>query len=74
MSQRVIVHLGAVGRWIIVPACDGSLAWSGTRWVRHDRGCGQSVQVCNFDTANDAVEYAAQFWNAVEVIDEPAPN
>jgi len=41
---------GALGRWIIVNARDKSLAWSGSRWVKHQNGIPKgAVQVSNFE-------------------------
>lgn len=49
----------AFGRWIVVNANDKTLAWSGSRWVAHERGVpAGGVQVSNFESAEEAWSYA----------------
>lgn len=48
-------------RWILVQAQNESLAWSGSEWVRvSPEGLPIAIQVCNFETEEQAREYAAR--------------
>ena len=48
-------------RWILPHPDDPGMAWSGSRWVPIDRhGFGVAIQVCNFDTRKEALEYAQE--------------
>lgn len=52
---------GFLGHWIIVNGQDESLAWSGSRWVPHRHGYPTGdVQVCNFETREEAKTYAEE--------------
>lgn len=56
---RCVIILGRFRRWIIVKADEPGLAWTGSRWVTHDRGIPtDNVQVCNFDTESQAETFA----------------
>lgn len=50
---------GIFGYFIIVYAHNSTYAWAGNSWDRHKQGvpAGRS-QICNFDTAQEAEEYA----------------
>jgi hypothetical protein len=55
------VAKGAFGRFVIVNALDRRLAWSGSRWVPHDRGIPQTaVQVSNFESREEAMTNALE--------------
>lgn len=48
-------------RWVLANAEHPELAWSGSRWVPHTNGMPSgAVQVCNFDSQDDARKYARQ--------------
>lgn len=51
-----------MGRWIIVHGQNPDLAWSGSRWVPHTRGLPINIQVCNFETRQQAHEYAVEHF------------
>jgi hypothetical protein len=49
------IQRGVLNRWIIVDYEDEHLAWSGARWVSHDRGIPTGVaQICNYDSREEA--------------------
>jgi hypothetical protein len=53
------VAKGAFGRFVIVNALDRRLAWSGSRWVVHDKGIPRgAAQVSNFESREAALEGA----------------
>lgn len=55
------VQRTAFDRWIIVHPIHNGLAWSGAHWVRHSEGLPTGgIQVCNFDTEQDADDYATE--------------
>jgi hypothetical protein len=60
-----------MGHWIIVNGQSDDLAWSGSRWVPHHHGLpviGQeSVQICNFQTREEAKAYANQTFPQVDI-------
>jgi hypothetical protein len=57
------IELGAMGRWIIVSKRDGSLAWSGSCWVEHERGFPTGrAQISNFGSEEEAREAARDVW------------
>ena len=54
-----VIRRDRLGRWIIGHPTDRYQAWSGFRWVTvTEAGLPLSVQVCNFETPNEAAEYA----------------
>jgi len=56
--MKVKLHRDLFDRWIIVPAeYPGVLGWNGSRWVPS----GGPVQVCNFDTREQARDYAREY-------------
>jgi hypothetical protein len=56
---------GMMGRWVIAHGNHPGLAWSGSRWVRHDQGVPTGdAQVCNFTTREEAQEYVNTNFNA----------
>lgn len=65
MSQetRCTIRLGAFRRWFIQNTNDPRFAWSGSRWVpaTPDGAPDALIQVCNFGTEKEAVEYANKY-------------
>jgi hypothetical protein len=60
-ENKCYVAKGAFGRWVIVNVLDRRLAWSGSRWVPHDRGIPQTaVQVSNFESREEAMTNALE--------------
>lgn len=53
-------RLELFGRWIIVHPEHDHLAWSGSRWMPHDRGVGTIAQISNFATRQAAEATARQ--------------
>lgn len=49
-----------LGRWIIVLPNAKSWAWSGSRFVEHYDGISREAQVCNFETEQEALDYAVE--------------
>lgn len=49
---------GALDRWVIVSGRHPEQAWSGSAWVYHRKGIGVTVQVANFETEQEARQYA----------------
>jgi hypothetical protein len=50
-----------MGRWILVLPMARDWAWTGTRWSMHRHGIGtEGVQISNWETENDALEYARE--------------
>jgi hypothetical protein len=59
MIERCYLAPGRFGRWVIVKAEDYRQAWSGSRWVLHDRGVpAAGVQVSNFASKDEAFNAA----------------
>jgi hypothetical protein len=60
MNKRYRIRQGLFGRWYIVHPYLDDAAWSGSRWVSvSEQGVPTGgVQVCNFNTAEQAQEYA----------------
>lgn len=59
MRQQVVLRKGIFDRWILVNPRNDREAWSGTRWVAHIDGLpAEQVQICNFDSEEEASEYA----------------
>lgn len=57
--MRCRLQQNAIGRWILAHSDLDDAAWSGSQWVEIDRrGFGRAVQVCNFETEDDAYNYA----------------
>ena len=60
-ANRGFLMRSVFERWIIANSMDESLAWGGSRWVRHMKGMpAEQAQISNFDTSQEAVEYAQQ--------------
>lgn len=53
-DMRYFIRQSLFERWVIVQAANERFGWSGLRWVP----IGGQVQVCNFDSAHDADQYA----------------
>ena len=53
LACRIMRMQSGFGRWCLVHPTDDHLRWSGSRWV----GAEDGVQICNFDTAEQAAEY-----------------
>jgi len=49
-----------LGRWIIVMPSAPTWAWSGSRFVEHRHGISREAQVCNFETEQQALDYAVE--------------
>jgi hypothetical protein len=60
--QNPHLKQGLFDRWFIVNGDREEFAWSGRRWVLVDPRCFPvgEIQVCNFDTREQAASYAAQ--------------
>jgi len=60
-KHQWIIQQNAFDRWVIADALNPELAWSGSRWVdvRPD-GLALSVQICNFETFEEAEKFAAE--------------
>lgn len=59
---------GVLGRWIIVSGNHEDLAWSGSRWVPHRHGFPTAgVQICNFETREEALAYANEHFKVIEL-------
>lgn len=56
--MNVEVTQNALGRWYIQEAGRGGRGWSGSMWVDHFEGVGIVVQVSNFETEEEAKDYA----------------
>lgn len=61
MSERCEIRKGILGRWFIFHPHNLIKAWSGSRWVN----CGYDgqpydVQVCNFDSEQEARDYCRE--------------
>lgn len=66
MSRLCKLVKGAFGRWVLVNPHYPDMAWSGSRWVPHDRGLPMAnVQICNFSDDNEAKKYASE--NGLEI-------
>jgi hypothetical protein len=49
------IETNVLGRWIITDYDEPSLAWSGSRWVPHDKGIPiGDIQVCNYESKEEA--------------------
>jgi hypothetical protein len=61
MYERVEIETTVFGRFIIVLAADRARAWSGARFVGHERGIptGQ-IQIANFNDYDSAMSYALE--------------
>jgi hypothetical protein len=61
MSEPCVLREGIFGRWFIFSPerpLIGERAWSGSQWVMcSPEGVPLGVQVCNFETRQDAVDY-----------------
>ena len=57
------VQQGVFGRFIITHAEHPGLAWSGSAWVQHCDGLpAVGIQLCNFDSEEDADDYATEHY------------
>lgn len=62
-EPRYRIELGRIGRFVIVNARDGSLAWSGSCWVEHEEGVPAGrAQVSNFATEEEARQAAEEVF------------
>lgn len=60
--MKTRIRQGLIGRWFLYHETDDYLAWSGSRWVGvTESGLPtQGVQVSNFETEQEAVDYARE--------------
>lgn len=78
----VLFYENGSGRWVIIHAVHGELAWSGASWVPHMEGFppirkpGEppSVGICNFETREEAEAYAKEHFPAPVMEPPPAPS
>jgi hypothetical protein len=54
------LEVGLTGRWYIANKFRERLAWTGSAWSPHEQGIGLPVQISNFETREEAAEYAAE--------------
>jgi hypothetical protein len=64
-DKPFILRLNDLLRWIILSRDSPNLAWSGSRWVPHHQGIPTgNVQICNFETRDEAQAYVDENFNA----------
>jgi hypothetical protein len=49
-----------LGRWILVLPAARGWAWSGSRFIEHRDGVSREAQVANWDTEQEALDYAVE--------------
>jgi hypothetical protein len=59
-NLRCEIVQSQLGRWYLQHHFKPWLAWFGSRWVLHFHGIGSEVQVSNFETVDEAREYAGE--------------
>jgi len=70
VQMRGVVRQGVFNRWYIFHHADAALAWSGAQWVPTNDGIPTGgVQVCNFDTSDDAVDYAGKSGLSLDTVE-----
>lgn len=70
MNNKARITKGEHGRWIIENADNPRLAWSGSRWVKHQDGWPVGdAQVANFPTRAEAHAYALRNGITVLLVD-----
>ena len=59
--MKTRIKQALLGRWYLFHETDDKKAWSGSRWVGASHGMPtEGVQVSNFDSEEDAVNYARE--------------
>jgi hypothetical protein len=59
--HKTKIQLNELSRYVLINATQPHLAWSGSRWVDHVDGLPMTqFQICNFETIEEAINYAHQ--------------
>lgn len=70
MLQRVVITHAVFDRYIITKSNQPELAWTGAQWAEHANGVGFMAHISDFETVNEAVEYAIEHGFIPEAIKE----